>query len=207
MMISASYVKITKYDLTSNHIHYQTDDATKLVVIFPGGGNSCDRPVLTFLRKYYLDHQTDVLCISYTNTYLEDDPNDVAMKKITNAINEAILKVHESKDYEKTYYICESFGNIVSNAIKMEYPNMVAKSAYISPTIEGLEYISKYPGLIITSTNDEYLDEPTIKELKSRPKDNMLIIEDAGHSLMVDDVFESIDIVKVAVKRIIDYLV
>ncbi|MBU1145772.1 MAG: hypothetical protein KJ971_07995 [Firmicutes bacterium] len=205
-MISASYVKITKNDLTSNHIHYKTDDATKLVVLFPGGGNSCDRPVLTFLRKYYLDHQTDVLCISYSNIYLQDDKDEVIIGKITCALNEAILKVNEFKIYEKTYYICESFGNIVSNAIKMEYPNMVAKSAYISPTIDGLEYISKYPGLIITSTKDEYLDEPTIKELKSRPKDNLLIIENAGHSLMVDDVFESIDIVKVAVKRIIDYL-
>ena len=205
-MISASYVKITKNDLASNHILYKTDDATKLVIIFPGGGNSCDRPVLTFLRKYYLDHQTDVLCISYSNIYLQDDEDEVLIGKITSALSEAILKVNEFKDYEKTYYICESFGNIVSNAIKMEYPNLVAKSAYISPTIDGLEYISKYPGLIITSTKDEYLDEPTIKELKSRPKDNLLIIEGTGHSLMVDDVFESIDIVKVVVKRIIDYL-
>lgn len=205
-MISASYVTITINDLTSNHIHFKTDDATKLVVIFPGGGNSCDRPVLNFLRKYYLDHQTDVLCISYTNIYSKDDNDEVLIGKITYALNEAISKVNEFKYYEKTYYICESFGNIVSNAIKMEYPNMVAKSAYISPTIDGLDYISKYPGLIITSTKDEYLDEPTIRELKSRPKDNLLIIENAGHSLMVDDVFESIDIVKVVVKRIIDYL-
>ncbi|MCF7924277.1 MAG: alpha/beta hydrolase [Candidatus Izimaplasma sp.] len=205
-MISASYVAITKNDLTSNHIHYKTDNATKLVVIFPGGGNSCERPVLNFLRKYYLDHQTDVLCISYTNIYLQDDEDEVLMKKITSAISEAILKVKEFKDYEKTYYICESFGNIVSNAIKMDFPNMIAKSAYISPTIEGLEYISKYPGLIITGTKDEYLDEPTINELQSRPKDNLIIIEGAGHSLMVDDVYESIDIVKMVVKRIIDYL-
>jgi len=33
-----------------------------------------------------------------------------------------------------------------------------------------------------------------------------MIIEDAAHSLMVDDVFESIDIVKLVVKRVIDYL-
>lgn len=205
-MISASYVSIKLNDLTSNHIHYKTDDATKLVVIFPGGGNSCERPVLNFLRKYYLDHQTDVLCISYTNIYSRDDEDDVLMEKITNALSKAILKVNEFKDYEKTYYICESFGNIVSNAIKIKYPNMVAKNAYISPTIDGLEYISKYPGLIITGDQDEYLDEPTIKELKSRPKENLLIIEGAGHSLMVEDVFDSIDIVKVVVKRIIDYL-
>jgi hypothetical protein len=204
-MISAAYVRITENDLTSNHIHYKTDDATKLAVIFPGGANSCERPVLNFLRKYYLDHQTDVLCISYSNIYLQDDEDEVLMGKITYALNEAISKVNEFKDYEKTYYICESFGNIVSNAIKIEYPNMVTKSAYISPTIEGLEYISKYPGLIITGTKDEYLDEPTIKELKSRPKDNLIIIEGAGHSLMVDDVYESIDIVKMVVKRIIGY--
>jgi hypothetical protein len=206
-MISASYIAITKNDLTSNHILFKTDDATKLVVIFPGGGNSCERPVLNFLRKYYLDHQTDVLCISYSNIYLKDDEDEALLGKITYALNEAILKVNEFKDYEKTYYICESFGNIVSNAIKMEYPNMVAKSAYISPTIDGLEFILKYPGLIITGTKDEYLDDPTIKELKSRPKDNLHIIEGAGHSLMVDDVFESIEIVKEVVKLIIDYLV
>ena len=205
-MISASYIKLTNNDLTSNHIHYKTDDANKLVVVFPGGGNSCERPVLNFLRKYYLDHQTDVLCISYTNIYLKDDPDDILIGKITHAMNEAILHVSELKKYEKTYYICESFGNIVSNEIKIKYPNMNYKSAYISPTIDGLEYISKYPGLIITGTKDEYLDEPTINELKSRPKDNLLIIEGAGHSLMVDDVYESIDVVKMVVKRIIDYL-
>jgi len=205
-MISASYVRITKNDLTSNHVHYKTDDATKLVVIFPGGDNSCDRPVLSFLGEYYLAHQTDVLCISYANTYLKDDPDDVLMKKITSALNEAILQIKEFKDYQKMDYICFSFGNIVSNAIKKEYPNLIAKSAYISPTKDGLKYISSYPGLIISGTKDEYLDEPTIKELQSRPQDHLMIIEDAAHSLMVDDVFESIDIVKLVVKRVIDYL-
>jgi|LGOV01.1.fsa_nt_gb hypothetical protein len=204
-MISASYVSITNNDLTSNHIHYKTDDSTKLVVIFPGGGNSCERPVLNFLRKYYLNHQTDVLCISYSNIYLPGDEDEVAIGKITYALNEAILQVNKFKEYEETLYICESFGNIVSNEIKMKYPTMIAKSAYISPTIDGLEYISKFPGLIITSTKDEYLDEPTITDLKTRPKENLIIIEGAGHSLMVDDVFESIDIVKVVVKCIIDY--
>jgi len=205
-MISAAYVRITKNDLTSSHIHYRTDDANKLVVIFPGGGNSCDLPVLSFLRKYYLDHQTDVLCISYANTYLKDDSEDVLMKKITSALNEAILEVKEFKEYQKMDYICFSFGNIVSNAIKMEYPNLIATSAYLSPTKDGLEYISNYPGLIITGSKDEYLDEPTIKELQSRKQDNLMIIESAAHSLMVDNVFESIDIVKLVVKRVIDYL-
>lgn len=205
-MISASYVKITKNDLTSNHIHFKTDDATKLVVFFPGGNSSCDQPVLTFLWKYYLDHQTDVLCISYVNTYLKDDAEDVLMKKVTSAVSEAINQVTESNKYEKMDYICFSFGNIVSNAVKMEYPNLIAKSAYLSPTKDGLEYISKYPGLTISGTKDEYLDEPTIKELKAGPQDNLMIIEGAAHSLMVDDVFESIDIVKVVVKKVIDYL-
>jgi len=205
-MVYASYIKITNNDLTSNHIHIKTDDAKKLVVIFPGGGNSCERPVLNFLRKYYLDHQTDVLCISYTNIYLPDDEEDVLIAQISKGISEAILKAKEHRDYEETYYICESFGNIVSNIVKMDHPDLIAKSAYISPTIDGLDYISKFPGLIITGTKDNYLDEPTIKELLSRPKDNLLILEGVDHSLMVDDVFESIDLVKVAVKRIIDYL-
>ncbi len=205
-MISASYVTITKNDLTSNHIHYKTDDATKLAVFFPGGGNSCDRPVFTFLRKYFLDHQTDVLCISYSNIYLKEDEEAVLVEKITSALSEAILSVHQNKNYEKMFYICESFGNIVSNEIKMAYPDLNAKSAYMSPTIDGLEYISKFPGLIISGTKDDYLNETTINELKSRPKDNLLLIEGAAHSLMVDDVFESIDIVKIVVKQIIEYL-
>ncbi|MBU1019931.1 MAG: hypothetical protein KJ847_01845 [Firmicutes bacterium] len=205
-MISAAYVRITKNDLTSKHIHYKTDDATKLVVIFPGGGNNCDLPVLSFLRDYYLKNQTDVLCISYENTYLKDDPDDVLLAKISSALSEAINQVKGFKDYEKMDYICFSFGNITSNLIKEDHPELIAKSAYVSPTIDGLEYISKYPGLTFCGTKDEYLDEPTIKKLKSGPQDDLIIIEGAAHSLMVDDVFESIDIVKMVVKRVIDYL-
>jgi len=138
---------------------------------------------------------------------VKDDTYEVLMAKITSVLHEAINQVKAHKDYEKVFYICNSFGNMVSNALKMEYPDMIAKSAYISPTKDGLRYISKYPGLTISGTKDEYLDESIIKELKSGPQDDLMMIEGAAHSLMVEDIFESIDILKAVIKRIVGYLV
>ncbi|PAT01111.1 hypothetical protein CI105_08250 [Candidatus Izimaplasma bacterium ZiA1] len=205
-MISASYIKLTINDLTSDHILYKDDNSKRLIVIFPGGSNSCDQPVLHYLRHYYLHNNSDVLCLSYSNITLDDDSIEVQFKKIAYALKEAIVKVKKEHKYDEVVYICRSMGNIVSNDIKNRYPEMIENSVYISPTSEGLNYIKKYPGLIISSTNDSYLEEKDYDTLGTFNEEDVMIFEGATHSLSTDDVFETIDICKMTVSKIINYI-
>ena len=70
----------------SEHTFYYQSDATCLVVIFPGGGNSCNRPILHYSRKFLLDLNCDVLNISYTNLADEEDSVEVQMEKLISSV-------------------------------------------------------------------------------------------------------------------------
>jgi len=125
---------------------------------------------------------------------------------VISAVYEAIKKVQEDKNYTKKVFISRSFGNIVSNEIKIKESITADKCIYIAPTDEAVKYFETYPGLIITGTKDSYLPVEQVNIIKEKYKDDVLVFENGNHSIESDDMSDTLDFCKKAVLKIIDYL-
>jgi hypothetical protein len=185
---------------------YFNEDAKTLVTIFPGGGNDCKRPALFFLTDYFARNNYDVLCISYTNLYEENVSTEEQMNTLNSAIYEAISGNKEIKQYDEHIFVSNSFGNIVQNEIKEKYNVDVKKSIYIAPTAQALDLIKKYPGLIISATEDSYLTKDDLSKLLTFDESEILIFEGGNHGLECDDTLETMDFCKKVVAKAIDFV-
>jgi len=205
-MSKVSLIEVEIDKRKSNHMFYSNEDSNCLVVVFPGGNNSCDRPILHYLRKYFLDKNCDVLCISYMNLVERKDPYDEKLEKLIFGINSAILKIEKEKQYPDKIFVSRSFGNIVSSELKIKHFMDIKKSIYISPTSPAIKYINEHPGFIVTSSNDEYLTNDEITELRKLETDQILIFENGYHGLETNDISETMDFHRSAVRKIISFL-
>ncbi len=205
-MIKAKRIETSFEDKKSTHTFYYQDDSSCLAVIFPGGGNSCDRPILHYLRSFLLSNNVDVLNISYTNLVNNEDSSDVQMERLVNSIMEALNQVMSDKIYRKKMFISRSAGNIISNELKIKKDIQVDKTVYISPTKDATKYLDTYPGLIITGTNDYYISDTEVNDLVEKYKEKVLVFDQGTHSLENEDIEKTLDFCKKSVTMIMDYL-
>lgn len=206
IMLEVKKIEIESNGITSEHVLYFHENAKKLVTIFPGGGNDCKRPVLFYLTDYFARNNYDVLCISYTNLVQQDLSVLEKIDLIASAIYNTIMKSKEIKKYDEYIFISNSFGNIVSNTIKDKYEMDVKNSIYISPTAYALKSIQKYPGCIVSSTEDEYLTKEDASKLLTFSNSEILIFEGGNHALECDDTIRTIEFCKDAVEKVIQYV-
>ncbi|MCK4551942.1 MAG: hypothetical protein KAU02_03420 [Tenericutes bacterium] len=190
----------------TNHTLYSNEDSKNLVVFFPGGSNSLDRPFLNYLKDYFLENSYDVLHISYENIFKREETLDVKTEKLILWINEAIKSVNSDKKYNKMSFVSRSFGNLLSCEIKIRNSLLVEKSIYISPITETIKYFEKYPGYIVSASNDEYLTSEDITYLSTQIDKNIIIFKDGGHNLHTEDEFKTNDFYRQAFKSIVHFI-
>ena len=205
-MLKAKRIKTKFGEKESEHIFYYQSNSKCLVVLFPGGGNSCNTPILHYSRKFLLDSKCDVINVSYSNLVDNKDSTEVQVQRLASAVYEAIQEAEKEGNYSKRVFISRSFGNILSNEIKVNESFEVDKCIYISPTAEATKYFDTYPGLIITGTNDLYIPDEKIHELVAKYNDNVLVFEQGTHALENENIEESLDFCKTAVMRILKYI-
>lgn len=190
----------------SEHVLYSNEQSTSLVVVFPGANNNSLTPFLYYLRDYFVHNNYDLLAISYKNLVQRGDSSEEQMNKISFAVNQAIFNNGKPKTYENFIFVARSVGNVISNKIKNDYKINVIKSIYINPVKEALEDIQKDPGLIITASNDEHLDNENLKKLLNNEFQEVLVFEDGDHYLECEDTLESIEFCKKAVAKVIEFI-
>ncbi len=203
-MSKISLIEIESNGQKSEHVFLENEGSKSLVVFFPGGNNSCERPIFHYLTRFFIDENKDVICISYKNITKREDSYEEKINSLTSGINEAILKTN--KIYSDIIFISRSFGNIVSCELKKRYSINVFKSIYISPTSPALKFFDEYPGFIITSTNDEYLTKDEINELSKLGDERLLILNEGNHSLETKNIYDTMNFGNIAVSKIIDYI-
>lgn len=205
-MIKIEELKIITNERVSEHILYSIEGATKLVVLFPGGNSNTSRPLFHYLIDYFVRNNHDVLALSYKNLPEGHDTFEEKIRAIIEAAYKAIMVNHDTKPYDEYIFVSRSVGNVMANRTKIDYNIDVAKSIYVSPIPEALDNIEKYPGLLITATEDEYLNEENFKKIETFSEHEIIIFEGGDHGLECDNTLESIDFCKKCVSRIIDFV-
>ncbi len=80
------------------------------------------------------------------------------------------------------------------------------KCIYLSPTAEALEDIKKYPGLLISSNHDEYIEEKHLKEILSYPHHEVMIFKGGNHSLECEDTLKTMDFCRSVISKSIEFI-
>lgn len=205
-MFKREVIKIEKNEKVSEHVFYSGEEAKGLVLFFPGGSSNTSGPYFYYLRDFLLRDGYDVLSLSYKAIVTKGDSYDVQVEKISTVIELVLENVQKTKTYDKKILASRSFGNIMSGIIREKYDIDIYKSIYISPIPDAFKYIKKYPGLILTSNHDEYLKDDTLNELKALPNQEILVFKEGDHSLECDDTVKSIDFLKNAINKVIEFV-
>lgn len=205
-MIKTSVIEIENKGKTSEHTFYANENSNKLVVIFPGGNNSCDVSLLRYLRKLFLTKGYDILCLSYKNLSNREGTPDQNFDEALSGINKAFAEIEFEKQYKEKIFISRSFGNVFSGELRSRCSIEVNKSIYVSPISKALKYLNEFPGFIISGTKDEYLTSDEMIELAKLGNDKVLIFKEGSHSLESDSVIDTIDFIKTAIIKVEEFI-
>ncbi|WP_066498138.1 alpha/beta hydrolase [Abyssisolibacter fermentans] len=208
-MIKDLHIKlITEENKESEHLLLYQEDTETFVVIFPGGNNLCDRPILHYIRKASLIKGYDVLCISYTNINNCDKPLEDNISFIVNEVSKVIDKCFDNRKYKRIILIGRCFGSLISGAFRDTKEYSIDKHIFISPTRITLDYINKYGGLVVTGTNDNYLSKEERNLLVNNRGIELMIVDEASHSLETEDNIEhTLEVCKEVIMRVDNYII
>lgn len=172
-----------------NNFYYHKDKKNSLVVLFPGVNYSCEKPLLHYARKAATIKEYDVLCIKYGYKLSKDDIGKEIIKTIADEVLQAIKNCSD-KEYNNMYFISKSIGGEIAGNIanKIGYDNV--NSLYLTPTSSTIDHMVKTNSSVVVGTMDKIFTKEDIKIIEAYKNVNLTLIENAQHSLEIDNSIE-----------------
>lgn len=174
----------------------------KIVLIFPGIGYHCDKPLLYYSKKIALSCDYEIREVNYGG-FPEKVRGDVAkMKQCFNMAleqSEEILADIDFSSYGDILIIGKSVGTAVAGA----YANRHALDArFILYTPVEQTFLNKFNNAIaFHGTNDPWVETSVIKDLCEKNNIPVYITENANHSLetgnMIKDIENILEVMKI----------
>ena len=172
-----------------NDYYYDKDKNNSLVVLFPGVNYSCEKPLLHYARKAAVIEEYDVLCTRYGYKLSKDDIGKEIIKTVSDEVFQ-VIKNCSNKKYNKVYFISKSIGGEIAGNIanKIGYDNV--KSLYLTPTPNTVQHMIKTNSYAVVGTKDKIFTEKNIQFIKPYKNIKLTLIDNAQHSLEVDNNIE-----------------
>lgn len=187
-------------------LYISSNPSGKLMVIFPGMGYNCDKPLLHYAKKVGMDKGFSVLCIKYGSMHFQKSKVLAALEPTyqmsRRAVEYALLVLDAScKD---VVFISKSLGTVAAGRIteQLEDKNsrMTIRNFFLTPLEQTLPFAVNPDDYLVYGTDDPM----STKEVKQAFSDTPLhisVYEGADHSLEVeDDNMKSIEYLKEVVK-------
>ncbi len=153
-----------------------------LVVLFPGRGYTCEKPLLYYAAQVAWEQGYDVLCLEY-GFYKAGKPflaEDVALfcEELCATLREA-----EAHSYECLYCISKSLGTVLAGAVctLLGHPNV--QHLFLTPVERTLPYMLNTKSLAVIGTADDSFPQACLEQTKADGTCGLVFIEDADHSL------------------------
>lgn len=197
-MIKESFIKVKSswgHDI-NNPFLTQTPKSDSIVVLFPGAGYSCDRPLLHYARKATLLSGCDVLSLEYG--YFKTN-NSFRLEYIEQTIQEAYeaVQIALSNTYKRIFFISKSLGTSVAGNISELLGYDIINNMFLTPISHTIPHIIKSKCTVVVGTDDKFFSKENIDLIATYSSVNLHTIKDAKHSLEVDDdCIKSIEILK-----------
>lgn len=186
-----------------------------LLVMFPGVGYTCDKPLLYYIGKLYQNDNFDVKKISYAGFMngLKDDSQKMnhAYELVKKQTKEQLKDINWN-EYEKVVFVSKSIGTVGAAYIfkymqdkKIINSNLKISNIFLTPLVETFNYVTEKSGFVIIGDKDQWSDYAQICKLAKKYNLPVHIIENANHSLENSNIFDNIDIISNVVKIVDSY--
>ncbi|MFA5523415.1 MAG: hypothetical protein WDA24_03575 [Tissierellales bacterium] len=159
-------------------------------------GYSCDRPLLHYARKAALLSGCDVLSLEYG--YFKTN-NSFRSDYLEQTIHEAYetIQIALSNSYKRIFFISKSLGTSIAGNISELLGYDIINNMFLTPISHTIPHIIKSKCTVVVGTNDKFFSKENIDLIATYSSVNLHIINDAKHSLEVDeDCMKSIEILK-----------
>jgi hypothetical protein len=178
-------------DLSLKHI---INNNLSLAVFFPGQNYSCELPLLYYTGRSAFSNGYDLLMLEYgyqsARSVFEPGKVELIIKECYDSISQII------KNYESICFVSKSLGTYISGKTADLFPEIPISHIFLTPIKSSIPLINKHGGLVIWGTKDEGFAESDIKLVEGFTKTTIHKVEGANHGLEVEDLQESLNIMK-----------
>jgi hypothetical protein len=207
-LINKSYIKVKSswgHDIY-NLFLTQSSKSNSIVILFPGADYSCDKPLLHYARKATLLSGCDVLSLEYGYFKTSNSFNSEFLENTIKETTEAI-QIGLSNSYKKIYFISKSLGTVVAGEISKSIGYDKINNLFLTPTIHTIPHITKAKCTVVVGTNDKAFSKEHLDAIKEYSSVDLHIINDAVHSLEVDnDYIRSLEILRDITNLCVDFV-
>lgn len=197
-MINESYVKVKSFwgHNIENLLLTHSPKTDSLVVLFPGGDYSCDRPLLHYARKAALLSGCDVLSLEYGYFKTDNSFKVEFLEDIIKESNEAV-QLCLSNSYKNINFISKSIGTAVAGEISKSMGYDKVNNLFLTPISHTLPHIINSNCTVVVGTRDKFFTQENIDTISLYPSVGLHLVENAGHSLELNnDYVKSLDILR-----------
>lgn len=164
----------------SNSFLAQEPVSESLVVLFPGGGGTCDIPLLHYARKVALQSSCDVLSLEYG--YVRT-VHPLSRELLPDIVRETVAAIGacDPAKYRQVYFISKSFGTLVAAEALRSLSHLPVKSLFLTPLTDTVPYLLQTHCTVVLGDRDNLF--PDIAPISGQANISLHVFEGAGHSL------------------------
>jgi hypothetical protein len=178
-------------DISHKHIR---NDNTSVAVFFPGQNYSCELPLLYYTGRSAFDAGHDLFMLEYgyqsARTGFEDTKVDIVISECYNSIKQMI------NNYKNVVFVSKSLGTYIAGKTAELFSGTSIRHVFLTPIRSSIPIIEKFGGLVVCGTKDQVFLETNIQQIEKFPNTNVLRVKNANHALEVDNLHDSLDILK-----------
>lgn len=179
----------------------------KLLVIFPGIGYTCDKPLLYYSKRMALAKGYEVKDVPYCNfgDGIFGDP-----ARISQTIESACTQTEELlsnivfEDYSDIIFCSKSIGTCVA-AIYAARHGLKVRHIYYTPIDTTFEYVRR-PGIMFHGTKDPWCSNEYFERKATAMYNPYYLIENANHSLETGNVDVDLENMRKIMKLVHEYI-
>ena len=178
----------------------------KLAIIFPGIGYHVDKPLLYYARKIATSLGYTCICVSYPDLSKEEIKNRLqeSIQRVMKQVEEQLSDVVDMNQPQELLFISKSIGSVVSAEYRKRH-NLKVPQVIYTPIQETLTYGIEN-AIVFHGTNDSWCNTEDLKEVCVKNNVSLQLLENANHSLEIEDVIINIEYLKKIMETTKNYL-
>jgi hypothetical protein len=205
-MYSLESFHIQGYDKKEipNSFYKHKENHKHLAVLLPGMGYTCQMPLLYYPLRLLLEQDANVFRVEYNYSQNEKFKNLSSSERenwLLTDVQTALDAVFKDEEYEKVSVIGKSLGTKAMGYLLNQYDKLKeADAIWLTPLFHDEVLVDKIlqckqRSLFITGTADPCYVEDNVTKILKVTKGDSLIIENADHSLEIENnILDSIEV-------------
>ncbi len=205
--MKAKSIEISSYWKNSLIQELIEQDSDTLVILLPGNQYTTMAPLLYYSYNMALQLKYDVLAMDYgfqkTGEKLHSEEVPYVIAECKEIIDRCL---QSNQSYKQLIFIAKCTGTGILAELSAEYSKYEQYNVFLTPMVRSIDAINHSKSLVIVGTEDGYFKEEHIREISNKDNVTLKLLQGANHDLDTEDFENSIDMLKVAVKEIFNYI-